>query len=65
LKTAIKRESKKGRNRKDGWTKSWKIYREVSMERRKKGRKKWIRGLHVSKENRGEGQEKNRGQGAR
>jgi hypothetical protein len=35
--------------------KCWKIYRKVRMQRRKKVRKKWVRGLHVSKENRGGG----------
>lgn len=34
--------------------KDWKIYKKVKTHRRKEGRKKWIRGLHVSVENTGE-----------
>jgi hypothetical protein len=32
--------------------KGWKIYEKVK-NRRKEGRKKWIRGLHLSEENTG------------
>jgi hypothetical protein len=34
--------------------KGWKIYKKVKTNRRKEGRKKRIRGLHVSEENTGE-----------